>query len=52
VVTQKPELKNREPFKTVMSGDKAAIAALSLPAHEEILAATLVASVRQFERIC
>jgi len=41
VVTQKPELKNREPFKTVMSGDKAAIAALSLPALEEILAATL-----------
>jgi phosphoglycolate phosphatase-like HAD superfamily hydrolase len=50
VVAQKPELKNREPFKTVMSGNKAAIAALSLPALEEILAATLTGmSVDTFE---
>src|SRR5579862_5062103 len=50
VVAQKPELKKREPFKTVMSGDKAAIAALSLPALEEILAATLTGmSVDAFE---
>jgi len=50
VVAQRPELKNREPFKTVMSGDKAAIAALPLPALEEILAATLTGmSVETFE---
>jgi phosphoglycolate phosphatase-like HAD superfamily hydrolase len=50
VVAQKPELKNRGPFKSVLSGDKAAIAALPLPALEEILAATLTGmSVDTFE---
>ena len=41
VVAAKPELKNVEPFKTVMSGDREAIAKLSLPALEKILVATL-----------
>jgi phosphoglycolate phosphatase-like HAD superfamily hydrolase len=41
VVKQKPELKNVEPFKTVLSGDWAAIAKLSLGDLEKILAATL-----------
>jgi len=37
----KPELKDVEPFKTVLSGDKAAIAKLSFPDLEKILAAAL-----------
>jgi phosphoglycolate phosphatase-like HAD superfamily hydrolase len=37
----KPELKNVEPFKTVLSGDRAAIARLTMPDLEKILAATL-----------
>jgi phosphoglycolate phosphatase-like HAD superfamily hydrolase len=41
VVAAKPELKDAEPFKTVMSGDRAAIAALSMKDWETILAATL-----------
>jgi hypothetical protein len=41
VVARKPELKNVEPFKTVLSGDRAAIAKLSLRDLEKILAATL-----------
>ena len=41
VVAKKPELKNVEPFKTVLSGDKAAIAKLTMPDLEKILAATL-----------
>jgi phosphoglycolate phosphatase-like HAD superfamily hydrolase len=41
VVKQKPELKEVEPFKTVMSGDRAAIAKLSFPDLEKILVATL-----------
>ena len=41
VVAQKPELKNREPFKTVLSGDREAMAKLSLRDLEEILLATL-----------
>ena len=41
VVKDKPELANVEPFKTVLSGNKAAIAKLSLPELEKILAATL-----------
>jgi phosphoglycolate phosphatase-like HAD superfamily hydrolase len=41
VVAQKPELKNREPFKTVLSGNREAIAKLSLQDLEEILVATL-----------
>jgi phosphoglycolate phosphatase-like HAD superfamily hydrolase len=41
VVERKPELKNREPFKTVLSGNSEAIAKLSLRDLEEILATTL-----------
>jgi len=49
VVAQKPELKKMEPFKTVLSGDKAAISKLTMPDLEKILAATLTGmTVDQF----
>ena len=49
VVAKKPELKNVEPFKTVLSGDHAAIAKLSMADLEKILAATLTGmSVDEF----
>jgi phosphoglycolate phosphatase-like HAD superfamily hydrolase len=41
VVAAKPELKDAEPFKTVLSGDREAIAHLSMKDLETILAATL-----------
>ena len=41
LVKAKPELANMEPFKTVMSGDREAMAKLSMPDLEKILAATL-----------
>jgi phosphoglycolate phosphatase-like HAD superfamily hydrolase len=41
VVKAKPELANVEPFKTVLSGDRGAIAKLSTPDLEKILFATL-----------
>jgi phosphoglycolate phosphatase-like HAD superfamily hydrolase len=41
VVEQKPALKNREPFKTILSGNREAIAKLSLHDLEEVLVATL-----------
>ena len=41
LVKAKPELAKVEPFKTVMSGDRAAIAKLSEPDLIKILAATL-----------
>src|SRR6266496_657117 len=41
VVKAKPELANVEPFKTVMSGDREAIAKLPMKDLEKILAATL-----------
>ncbi len=41
VVKEKPELKDKEPFKTVLSGDREAIAKLSMRDLEEIAAATL-----------
>jgi hypothetical protein len=41
VLKRKPELKNVEPFKTVLSGDRAAIGQLPLKDLEEIAAATL-----------
>ena len=41
VVEAKPELKNVEPFKTVLSGDREAFAKFSLKELEEIAAATL-----------
>ena len=50
VVEQKPELKKIEPFKTVLSGNREAIAKLSLHELEAILAATLTGmSVDTFE---
>ncbi|UPJ54347.1 haloacid dehalogenase-like hydrolase [Bradyrhizobium sp. 200] len=49
VVEKKPKLKNVAPFKTVLSGDREAIARLSLRDLEEILAATLTGmSVEEF----
>jgi phosphoserine phosphatase len=41
VVAQKPELKNVEPFKTVLSGDRAATAKLPLPDLLKIVAAAM-----------
>jgi hypothetical protein len=41
VVAKKPELRNKEPFKTVLSGNLEAIARLPLRDLEKILAATL-----------
>ena len=41
VVAKKPELKNVEPFKTVLSGNREAMAKLSMRELEMILAATL-----------
>jgi phosphoglycolate phosphatase-like HAD superfamily hydrolase len=49
VVEQKPELAGVEPFKTVLSGDRAAIAKLSMDDLFKILAATLTGmTVDQF----
>ncbi|MCE9555760.1 MAG: haloacid dehalogenase-like hydrolase [Planctomycetes bacterium] len=49
VVEKKPELKNVEPFKTVLSGDREAIAKLSLKDLEVVLFATLSGmSVEEF----
>ena len=49
VVKAKPELKSVEPFKTVLSGNREAIAKLSMPDLMKILAATLTGmSVEQF----
>jgi phosphoglycolate phosphatase-like HAD superfamily hydrolase len=45
----KPELKDVEPFKTVLSGDREAMAKLTMPDLEKILAATLSGmTVEQF----
>src|SRR5262249_39379742 len=41
VLAQKPGLKSREPFKTILSGNREAIAKLSLHDLEEVLVATL-----------
>src|SRR5208283_898201 len=41
VVANKPELKNVEPFKTVLSGNREAIARLSMKDLEKLLAVTL-----------
>src|SRR4029078_1050414 len=50
VVEKKPELKNVEPFKTVLSGDREAMAKLPIPDIEKILAATLTGmTVDEFE---
>jgi phosphoglycolate phosphatase-like HAD superfamily hydrolase len=50
VVGQKPELRSVEPFKTVLSGDREAIAKLSMKDLEVILAATLTGiTVEEFQ---
>ena len=41
LAAQKPELKKLEPFKTVLSGNREAIAKLALPDLEKIIVATL-----------
>jgi phosphoglycolate phosphatase-like HAD superfamily hydrolase len=49
VVAERPELKNVEPFKTVLSGNQEAMAKLSMRDLERILAATLTGmSVDEF----
>jgi phosphoglycolate phosphatase-like HAD superfamily hydrolase len=50
LVHEKPELKDMEPFKTVISGDREAIAKLSMKDLEKILAATLTGiTTEQFQ---
>lgn len=50
LVKEKPELKDKEPFKTVLSGNLEAIAKLPMKELEEILAATLTGtSVDDFQ---
>src|SRR5262245_42448893 len=50
VVAKKPDLKNVEPFKTVLSGDREAISKLTIPDLMKILAATLTGmTVDQFD---
>ena len=50
LVKEKPELKNVEPFKTVISGDREAIAKLPMKDLEKILAATLTGmTTEQFQ---
>jgi phosphoglycolate phosphatase-like HAD superfamily hydrolase len=49
VVEKRPELRNVEPFKTVLSGNREAMARLSLRDLEKILAATLTGmTIEQF----
>jgi phosphoglycolate phosphatase-like HAD superfamily hydrolase len=50
LVKEKPELRNAEPFKTVLSGDLEAIAKLPLPELLKIVAATLTGiTTEQFQ---
>ena len=50
VVAEKPELRNVEPFKTVLTGDREAIAKLPMHDLEKLLAATLTGmTVEQFQ---
>jgi phosphoglycolate phosphatase-like HAD superfamily hydrolase len=50
IVKVKPELKNVEPFKTVLSGNREAMARISMSDLEKILAATLTGmSVETFQ---
>jgi phosphoglycolate phosphatase-like HAD superfamily hydrolase len=49
VAAKRPELRNAEPFKTVLSGNREAIAKLTLPDLEKIAVATLTGmSVEEF----
>jgi phosphoserine phosphatase len=50
VVRARPALAKQEPFKTVLSGDRAKIAKLGMPDLEKLLAATLTGmSVEEFQ---
>ncbi|MET0153459.1 MAG: haloacid dehalogenase-like hydrolase [Candidatus Binatia bacterium] len=50
VAEKKPELKNVEPFKTVLSGDREAMAKFTMKDLEQILAATLTGmTVEEFD---
>jgi haloacid dehalogenase-like hydrolase len=49
VVAKRPELKDVEPFKTVLSGNREAIARLPMREFYKILAATLGMSVEEFK---
>jgi phosphoglycolate phosphatase-like HAD superfamily hydrolase len=50
LVKERPELKDVDPFKIVLSGDRAAIAKLTLPDLEKILIATLTGmTTEQFQ---
>jgi phosphoglycolate phosphatase-like HAD superfamily hydrolase len=50
LAAEKPELKDIEPFKTVLSGDREAIARLPLPELEKVLVATLTGmTTEQFQ---
>ena len=50
LVAERPELKDVEPFKTVLTGDKEAIAKLPMHDLEKLLAATLTGmTVEQFQ---
>ena len=50
LVQEKPELEDVEPFKTVLSGDREAMAKLPMPELEKILAATLTGmTVEEFQ---
>jgi phosphoglycolate phosphatase-like HAD superfamily hydrolase len=50
LVEKKPELKKVEPFKTVLSGNREAIAKLPLPELEKVLAATITGiTVEEFQ---
>ena len=50
LVAEKPELKDVEPFKTVLTGDREAIAKLPMHELEKLLAATLTGmTVEQFQ---
>lgn len=50
LVAEKPELKEVEPFKTVLSGDREAVAKLPMSELEKLLAATLTGmTIDQFQ---
>ena len=50
IVAAKPRLKNVEPFKNLLSGDREAIAKLTMPDLEKIAVATLTGmSTEQFQ---
>ena len=50
LAAEKPELKEIEPFRTVLSGDREAIAKLPLPELEKVIVATLVGmTTEQFQ---